>query len=113
MAQGMAAPSGATTGRAVGRASEKLFPVTMALFFAFGFCTVLIDTLTPKLKAMFSLSFQDAALAPFVFFGAYFVMSAPAAWLLNKLGYLQSITLGLVVTAAGCLVFTPAGEAGV
>ncbi len=109
----MAAPSGATTGRAVGRASEKLFPVTMALFFAFGFCTVLIDTLTPKLKAMFSLSFQDAALAPFVFFGAYFVMSAPAAWMLNKLGYLQSITVGLVVTAAGCLLFTPAAESGV
>lgn len=100
-------------GGTVGRASEKLFPVTMALFFAFGFCTVLIDTLTPKLKAMFSLSFQDAALAPFVFFGAYFVMSAPAAWLLNKLGYLQSITLGLVITAAGCLLFTPAAESGV
>ena len=110
MAQGVAASATAVPGA---RASTKLMPVTMALFFAFGFCTVLIDTLTPKLKAMFSLNYTEVALTPFVFFGAYFVMSAPAAWLLTRLGYLQSITVGLVVTAAGCLLFTPAASSGV
>ncbi|MBE7218293.1 MAG: sugar MFS transporter [Caulobacteraceae bacterium] len=94
------------------RLSMKLLPVVMALFFAFGFCTVLIDTLTPKLKELFTLSYQEVALTPFAFFGAYFIMALPGSWLLSKLGYLQSVTVGLVVMAAGCLLFTPAAQSG-
>jgi FHS family L-fucose permease-like MFS transporter len=85
----------------------------MALFFAFGFCTVLVDTLTPKLKGMFALSYTEVMLTPFAFFGAYFLVSLPASWLLAKIGYLQSVVVGLVITAIGCLLFTPAASAGV
>ena len=84
----------------------------MALFFAFGFCTVLVDTLTPKLKGMFALSYTEVMLTPFAFFGAYFLVSLPASWLLMRIGYLQSVVVGLVVTAAGCLLFTPAASLG-
>ncbi len=108
----MAAGAAAGAAQGGGRASSRLMPVTMALFFAFGFCTVLIDTLTPKLKSMFSLNYTEVALTPFVFFGAYFLMSMPAAWLLTRLGYLKSITVGLVVTAIGCLLYTPAATTG-
>ncbi len=108
MAQGTtaaAAPGGV-------RLSGKLFPVVMALFFAFGFCTVLIDTLTPKLKDLFGLNYQQASYAPLTFFSAYFVMAVPGSWLLSKLGYLQSVTVGLVIMAAGCLLFSPAASSG-
>jgi FHS family L-fucose permease-like MFS transporter len=85
----------------------------MALFFAFGFCTVLVDTLTPKLKGLFALNYTEATLTPFVFFGAYFLVSLPAAWLLPRLGYLGSVVLGLLITALGCALFTPAAKLGI
>ncbi len=42
----------AGAGKAQG--DPRLVPLVMSLFFAFGFCTVLVDTLIPKLKAMFT-----------------------------------------------------------
>ncbi len=84
----------------------------MGLFFAFGFCTVLVDTLIPKLKGMFQLSYTEVMLTQFCFFLAYFVVSGPAGWLIGKIGYLRAIVVGLVVMAAGCALFTPAADIG-
>ena len=94
------------------RGDGRLLPLVMSLFFAFGFCTVLVDTLTPKLKAMFSLNHAEANLTQFCFFIAYFIVSIPAGWLLTRIGYLKGVVLGLVVMAAGCLMFTPAARIG-
>ena len=95
-----------------GAHQSQLIGLMMSLFFAFGFCTVLVDTLIPKLKAMFSLSYAEVMLTQFCFFLAYFVVSVPAGWLLTKIGYLRGVTLGLLVMAAGCLLFTPAALVG-
>ena len=38
-------------------ATARLLPLVIALFFAWGFCTVLVDVLVPKLKATFSLNY--------------------------------------------------------
>ncbi|MBW8812961.1 MAG: sugar MFS transporter [Caulobacterales bacterium] len=84
----------------------------MALFFAFGFCTVLVDTLVPKLKAVFSLSYTEVMLTQFCYFLAYFLVSGPAGWLITKVGYLRGVTIGVLVMALGCLLFTPAADAG-
>ena len=92
---------------------KKLLALMMAMFFAFGFCTVLVDTLIPKLKAMFALSYAEVMLTQFCFFGAYFIVSAPAGWLLGRIGYLRGITVGLLVMACGALLFTPAAELGI
>jgi FHS family L-fucose permease-like MFS transporter len=91
---------------------KKLLILTMSLFFAFGFCTVLVDTLIPKLKAMFALSYAEVMLTQFCFFGAYFIVSSPAGWLLGRIGYLRGITVGLLVMATGALLFTPAARLG-
>ncbi len=98
--------------QAAPRPVRRLIALVMLLFFAFGFCTVLVDTLVPKLKGLFSLSYTEAMLTQFCFFGAYFIVSLPAARLVSRLGYLESVTLGLVIMAAGCLAFTPAAEHG-
>lgn len=95
----------AGTGRVIG--------LVMALFFAFGFCTVLVDSIIPKLKATFALSYAEVMLTQFCFFGAYFLISLPAAWLHRRLGYLQGVAVGLLLMALGCLLFTPAANAGV
>jgi len=91
----------------------RLAPFVVALFFAWGFATVLIDTLIPKLKGLFALNYAEAMLTQFAFFIAYLLISAPAAAFLARVGYLRTIVVGLTVMAAGCLLFAPAAAAGV
>src|SRR5512142_9585 len=91
----------------------RLIALVMALFFAFGFCTVLVDSVIPKLKATFALSYAEVMLTQFCFFGAYFLISVPAAWLHKRIGYLRGVAVGLSVMALGCLLFTPAADAGI
>lgn len=85
----------------------------VALFFAWGFSTVLIDSLLPKFKGLFQLSYTEAALTPFAFFLAYFFISLPAGYLLTRVGYMRAIVAGLVIMVAGCLMFSPAAAYGV
>jgi FHS family L-fucose permease-like MFS transporter len=99
-------------GSPVQRARPRLVWLMMTMFFAFGFCTVLVDTLVPKFKAMFALSYTEVMLTQFCFFGAYFLISLPAGWLLGQLGYLRAIAVGLLVMAAGAMLFVPAARYG-
>ncbi|USJ00989.1 L-fucose:H+ symporter permease [Xanthomonas prunicola] len=84
--------------------------VVTTIFFMWGFLTCLNDILIPHLKAVFELNFAQAMLVQFTFFGAYFLMSLPAGWLVNRLGYKQGIVAGLAVAAVGALGFWPAAE---
>lgn len=96
----------------VTQTNQKLVGLVMSLFFSFGFCTVLVDSIIPKLKGLFSLSYTEVMLTQFCFFGAYFIISMPASWLIARLGYLQAVVTGLVLMALGCLLFTPAANLG-
>src|SRR5690606_39921682 len=89
---------------------SRLLPLVIALFFAWGCCTVLVDVLIPKLKATFSLGYTEAMLTQFCFFLAYFVVSIPAGLLISRIGYLRGIVLGLLIMAGGCLMFSPAAS---
>jgi FHS family L-fucose permease-like MFS transporter len=81
-----------------------------SLFFMWGFITCLNDILIPHLKGVFDLSYSQAMLVQFCFFGAYFIVSLPAGLLVKKLGYQKGIVLGLVIAAVGCLCFYPAAN---
>jgi FHS family L-fucose permease-like MFS transporter len=105
----IAAPAEASGGTKGG----WLTPFVVALFFAWGFATVLLDTLIPKLKALFSLNYAEAMLVQFCFFIAYLVISVPAGLLLSRIGYLKATVAGLLVMAVGCLLFAPAARLGV
>ena len=80
------------------------------LFFLWGFITVLVDSLVPRLKDVFEMSYAKTVLVQFAFFTAFFVVSVPAGALLSKIGYRKGIVLGLVIMALGCLLFYPAAE---
>ena len=80
------------------------------LFFLWGFITVLVDSLVPRLKDVFEMSYAKTVLVQFAFFTAFFVVSVPAGAILSKIGYRKGIVLGLVVMAIGCLFFYPAAE---
>nr|WP_231616887.1 sugar MFS transporter [Pseudoalteromonas sp. NZS11] len=78
------------------------------LFFLWGFITVLNDVLIPRLKGVFDLSFFEAMLVQFCFFGAYFIVSIPAGILVKQFGYKKGILTGLIVASIGCMLFYPA-----
>ena len=80
------------------------------LFFLWGFITVLVDSLVPRLKDVFEMSYAKTVLVQFAFFTAFFVVSVPAGTLLSKIGYRKGIVLGLIIMALGCLLFYPAAE---
>lgn len=82
--------------------------VLTSLFFMWGFITSLNDILIPHLKAIFTLSYVQAMLIQFSFFGAYFVMSVPSGYLVEKLGYRRGIIIGLSTAGVACLGFYPA-----
>ena len=79
-----------------------------SLFFMWGFITCLNDILIPHLKGVFDLSYSQAMLIQFCFFGAYFLVSLPSGALVKKLGYQKGIVIGLTLAALGCLCFYPA-----
>ncbi|WP_252097492.1 sugar MFS transporter [Pseudoalteromonas sp. NBT06-2] len=73
-----------------------------------GFITCLNDILIPYLRGAFDLSYTQAMLVQFCFFGAYFIVSLPAGNLVGKLGFKKGIVTGLSVASFGCFLFYPA-----
>ncbi len=82
--------------------------ILTSLFFVWGFITCLNDILIPHLKAVFTLSYTQAMLIQFCFFTAYFVMSVPSGYLVEKIDYKGGIIVGLAIAGCGCLTFYPA-----
>ncbi len=107
------APQLASGDRSGSAADNVLFVLSLGLFFLWGFATVLIDILVPKLKGLFTLGYAEAMLTQFAFFIGYFVFSLPAGAIVSRIGYMRGIVAGLVVMACGCLLFAPATQLGV
>lgn len=78
------------------------------VFFMWGFLTVMNDILIPHLKTLFHLNWAASMLVQFMFFLAYFIMSMPSGKILSRLGYKNSVIIGLIVTGIGGLLFYPA-----
>jgi len=80
------------------------------LFFIFGFVTWLNGTLIPYLKIACELNTRQSLLVAFAFYISYFVMALPSSRVLKSTGYKKGMMLGLLVMAAGALVFIPAAQ---
>ncbi|QHI34775.1 L-fucose-proton symporter [Kordia antarctica] len=89
---------------------KSAFIFLTTLFFLWGFITVLVDSLVPRLKDVFEMTYARTVTVQFAFFVAFFVFSIPASAILSKIGYKKGIILGLVIMAIGCLLFYPAAE---
>lgn len=81
-----------------------------SLFFMWGFMTSLNDILIPHLRSAFDLSYTQAMLVQFCFFGAYAIVSLPAGKLIERLGYQRGIVIGLLLGGLGCWLFWPAAS---
>ena len=97
---------------AAGQDNRYLRLFVFALFFFFGGITSLNDVIVPKLKALFTLSYAEVLTVQSAFFGAYLIVSLPAAAIVRRIGYMRSAALGLTLMMAGCLLFIPASSSG-
>src|SRR5512133_1648102 len=94
------------------------FAIMTSLFFLWGFMTVFNDILIPRFKEAFTLSYFQAMLVQFAFFGAYFtgallyfVISATQGDPIAKIGYKNGVVIGLLISATGRALFWPAAAA--
>ena len=87
------------------------FVTVTTLFFMWGFVTASIDPLVPSVKAVFSLSYAESMLTQFAFFMAYGLVSIPAAFVLEKVGYSRTILISLGAMILGCLLMPIATHA--
>lgn len=82
--------------------------ILTSLFFMWGFLTCLNDILIPHLQNVFDLNYFESMLVQFTFFLAYFLVSLPSGWLVERIGYKKGIVIGLLTAGAGTLIFYPA-----
>ena len=86
------------------------FVLVTSLFFLWSIGVNLNDVLIPHLKKAFDLSDFKSSLIQVAFFGGYFLAALPAGRLMEKIGYKKGILFGLVICAAGTLLFLPAAS---
>ncbi|MBC3765716.1 sugar MFS transporter [Neptunicella marina] len=94
------------------KSQSNLVPIALIglLFFIFGFITWLNGALIPFLQIVCDLSQTQALFIASSFYIAYTVMAMPMAWILERAGYKNAISIGLLMVAAGFLLFIPAAE---
>ncbi|WP_254454438.1 sugar MFS transporter [Flavobacterium sp. M31R6] len=96
----------------VNKQSSTLVPMAILtfMFFIFGFVTWLNGPLIPFFKLACELSESQAYFVTFAFYIAYFVMAIPSSWIIEKVGYKNGLSLGLIIIAVGAFMFYPAAE---
>lgn len=81
------------------------------LFFAIGYITWTNSALIPFLKIACELtSDTEAFLVTFAFYMSYFFLAIPSSYILQKTGFKMGMILGLLIIAAGSLLFIPAAN---
>jgi FHS family L-fucose permease-like MFS transporter len=92
----------------------------VTVFFFWGFVAASNDILIPVFKKAFNLSQGESQLVSVAFYVAYTVGSIiymiisylTKGDLINRIGYKNSLALGLVISALGTLLFYPAANSG-
>ena len=95
------------------------FGTLVSVFFFWGFVAASNDILIPVFKEKLNLTQVQAQMVSFAFYVAYsvgailyFLVSKILKQdLLNKIGYKNGISLGLIISAIGTLLFIPAASA--
>lgn len=94
-----------------GSTNYSAMAMVSTLFFVWGFCTVLNDTLIPRLQLIFGLNYTQASFVQLAFFGSYFVFAQPAGKLVEWIGYQRTMVIGLITMGIGALLVIPAATA--
>lgn len=86
------------------------FILVTSLFFFWGLANNMTDTLLAAFKRIMSMSDTETSFIQFAFYGSYACFALPAALFISKYSYKAGIILGLLLYAAGAMLFYPAGN---
>ncbi|MBY5924929.1 MULTISPECIES: L-fucose:H+ symporter permease [unclassified Halomonas] len=86
------------------------FVLIVTCFAAWGLAGNLTDPLVSVFGSVFSMSALQASLVQFAYYGAYFALAIPAAWINSRLGYKGGVLIGLLLAATGGVLFMPASQ---
>lgn len=87
-----------------------LFIVVAACFLAWGVAADLTTPMVAGFKRIFDMSTFQASLVQLAYFGAYFLLAVPAAFLNERFGYKVGLLTGLGLAALGSFAFFPASK---
>lgn len=86
------------------------FILIVTCFAAWGLAANLTDPLVAVFGSVFSMSTFQSSLVQFAYYGAYFALAIPAAWINARLGYKGGVLIGLLLAATGGFLFFPASQ---
>lgn len=81
-----------------------------SLFFLWAFLHNTNAILIPHLKKALQLSDTQSSFIDLAVYLGYFLMAIPAGYMMHKQGYKRGIIMGLILFAAGALLFLPAAN---
>lgn len=84
------------------------FFLVASLFFLWGFCNSMIDTMDKHFQDQLGLTKAQSAWVQFAHYMGYALMALPAGLLTRRLGYKYGIIFGLLLVAVGSFWFLPA-----
>jgi FHS family L-fucose permease-like MFS transporter len=94
----------------VGRGMVVLFIALICCFTAWGVAQDLTTPMVAGFKRIFVMSTFQASLVQLAYFGAYFLLALPAAFINQRFGYKTGILTGLLLAAFGAFLFFPASK---
>jgi MFS transporter, FHS family, L-fucose permease len=87
-----------------------LFIVLISCFTAWGIAADMTAPLVAAFKRIFTMSTFEASLVQFAYYGAYFLLALPAAFINQRFGYKAGILTGLGLASLGAFAFYPASK---
>ena len=87
------------------------FALVTSLFLLWGLAINMTDTLLAAFKRIMDMSDAQTSLIQFAFYGSYFCFALPAAIFISRRSFKSGIILGLLLYAAGAILFLPAAYA--
>ncbi len=88
------------------------FILVTALFYLWALPNNLNDVLIPQFMKAFELNRLEAGLVQSAFYAGYFLLSFPAAKVMDRFGYKAGLLTGLLLFSVGCFLFYPASLVG-
>src|SRR5664279_6404557 len=92
------------------RGMVVLFIALICCFTAWGIAQDLTTPMVAGFKRIFEMSTFQASLVQLAYFGAYFLLALPAAFINQRFGYKTGILTGLGLAALGAFLFYPASK---